>query len=87
MACNQTAIAVLQELCMKRKWNPPMYEATAGSGPSNDPVFEVTVTLCNGIRGLLCIYHYSIKSEMYLKFYFRTYFVTPPNGFRFAKVD
>ena len=37
---------------MKRKWNPPFYEVTDGSGPSNDPVFEVTVTLCCGIKGV-----------------------------------
>ncbi|XP_034233449.1 RISC-loading complex subunit tarbp2-like isoform X2 [Thrips palmi] len=52
MTCNQTAVAILQELCMKRKWNPPLYENTDISGPSNDPMFEVSVTLCNGIKGV-----------------------------------
>lgn len=52
MACNQTAVAVLQELCMKRKWNPPVYDTTDVTGPSNDPMFEVSVTLCNGIKGV-----------------------------------
>ncbi|KAK3923541.1 Interferon-inducible double-stranded RNA-dependent protein kinase activator A-like protein A [Frankliniella fusca] len=52
MTCNQTAVAILQELCMKKKWNPPIYDTTNSSGPSNDPVFEVSVTLCNGIKGV-----------------------------------
>ncbi|KAJ1523780.1 hypothetical protein ONE63_001613 [Megalurothrips usitatus] len=52
MACNQTAVAVLQELCMKKKWNPPIYDVIDVTGPSNDPMFEVSVTLCNGIKGV-----------------------------------
>ncbi|XP_026273185.1 interferon-inducible double-stranded RNA-dependent protein kinase activator A homolog B isoform X2 [Frankliniella occidentalis] len=52
MACNQTAVAVLQELCMKRRWNPPIYDTVDAGGPPNDPIFEVAVTLCNGIKGV-----------------------------------